>query len=492
MNRAAFVKSAKYLLFLFLTVFLSGFLTSALGAHEHRPTNAACVLPAICTLCRETTEPPLGHDLLAADCEHPERCAVCGDEFGDPLGHDVLPADCETPSYCTACEKIFADPLGHNTVPAACETPETCTVCGKTFGEPTGHTPIPADCVKPSSCSVCHAILAPPLGHTKTEATCEEPSLCTTCGKEFSAPLGHTEVAATCETAAYCAVCEKELSGALGHNIVYATCVTDEHCTRCGKIFAYAYGHAWKTVTLTPSTCTSNGTIQHICKNCGWNYTETVYAAGHDFANAEVCLLCGYTRTYIPVDMLWQGDAYPNGCESVSTVMAMRHAGADITVDRFIDEFLPRMPYINYSGDFPTAADPEYYYLGNPRDNSGLYCFENAVANAVNGSGTGLTCTPLRGLTLEELCHTYIDNGTPVVFWGTLYMGRIVYTQIQWKIDGTENIHTLISNLHCILLTGYDDYNYYINDPLSGQRAYPKWTVEAAYADLGMRAAVIE
>lgn len=480
------------ILSILLIVFLCGLLTASLGAHKHRPTDATCILPAICTLCRETTAQPLGHTIVEADCETPSYCTDCGEIFAEPLGHTIVPATCETASYCSVCEKEFAPPLGHDTVPAACETPETCVTCGKTFGEPTGHTPIPATCVKPSSCSVCHAVLAPPLGHSITEATCEEPSVCTTCGEEFSSPLGHTEVPATCETAAYCSVCRKELSPALGHDILYATCVTDEHCIRCGKIFAYAYGHAWETVTLTPSTCTTNGTVQHICKNCGWNYTETVYAAGHDFANGSACVLCGHTRTYLPVAMLWQGTAYPNGCESVSTVMAMRYAGADITVDRFIDELLPRSPYINYSGEIPTAADPEFYYLGNPRDNSGLYCFENAVANAVNSSGTGLACTPLRGWTFEELCHAYIDNGTPVIFWATLYMGRIVYTQIGWQIEGTDEWHTLISNLHCILLTGYDEENYYINDPLSGQRAYPKYVVEAAYVDLGMRAAVVE
>ncbi len=434
------IRLLKLLLFTFFTLLFCGTLSSSLGLHTHSPTAATCVLPSLCTVCRT--------------------------ELSSPLGHTTVPAACETPSFCSVCAEEFAPATGHTTTPATCETPETCVTCGKTFADPLGHTPLPATCVRPSICEICRKTLSPKLGHETTAATCTTPSVCTRCAREF-AP-------------------------ALGHDVQYATCVTDEHCLRCGKIFAYAYGHSWVSTVLVRPTCTTNGTEEHRCQNCGWSYTETLYAGGHDFQSGTTCTLCGHMRVYIPVEVLWQMPQYPNGCESVSAVMAMRHAGADITVERFVDECLPRSGYIDYSGETPVAADPETHYIGNPRDNSGLYCFENALANGVNASETGVTATPIRGTTLDDLCKTYIDNGVPVVFWGTLYMGRMVYTGIGWQIPDTGDWHTLIANLHCLVLTGYDADTYYLNDPLSGQRAYPRAVVEAAYADLGMRALVVE
>ncbi len=482
----------KLLLYGVVTVLFCTAPPSSLGLHTHRPTGATCILPAVCTLCHTETSPPLGHTVVPATCETASFCSVCAERFDPAAGHTLTPATCETPETCTTCGKTFAAPLGHTPIPATCVRPSICEVCRKTLSTKLGHIKTDATCTEPSVCTRCAREFTPALGHTEIPATCGSAGYCSVCETELSPATGHTEVPATCENPGYCATCRTEMSPALGHDILYATCVTDEHCLRCGKIFAYAYGHSWVSTVLVPSTCTTNGLEEHRCRNCGWSYTETLYAGGHDFASGTVCRFCGHTRVYVPVPMLWQMPQFPNGCESVSAVMAMRHAGADITADRFADECLPRSGYIDYSGDIPTAANPETHYIGNPRDNSGLYCFENALAAGVNASETGLTATPLRGHTLDDLCKTYIDNGIPVVFWGTLYMGRMAHTSLGWQIPETGEWHTLIANLHCLVLTGYDADTYYINDPLSGQRAYPRAAVEAAYADLGMRAMVVE
>ncbi len=47
-----------------------------------------------------------------------------------------------------------------------------------------------------------------------------------------------------------------------------------------------------------------------------------------------------------------QRDKYPTGCESVTAVMALQYAGVDITVEEFIDNYLPQgnAPYTREDG----------------------------------------------------------------------------------------------------------------------------------------------
>ena len=43
----------------------------------------------------------------------------------------------------------------------------------------------------------------------------------------------------------------------------------------------------------------------------------------------------------LPVPFIGQGQDLPTGCESVSAVMALNWAGADLTVEDFVYGFLP-------------------------------------------------------------------------------------------------------------------------------------------------------
>ena len=46
--------------------------------------------------------------------------------------------------------------------------------------------------------------------------------------------------------------------------------------------------------------------------------------------------------------------------------------------------------------------------------------------------------------------------------------------------------------LHCVLLVGYDENNYFFNDPMAKKiQGYSKASVEKAYAALGKQAIVI-
>lgn len=43
----------------------------------------------------------------------------------------------------------------------------------------------------------------------------------------------------------------------------------------------------------------------------------------------------------LDVPFIDQRQSYPSGCESVSAVMALKHCGVAVSVDEFIDKYLP-------------------------------------------------------------------------------------------------------------------------------------------------------
>lgn len=188
---------------------------------------------------------------------------------------------------------------------------------------------------------------------------------------------------------------------------------------------------------------------------------------------------------------------YPNGCESVSTVMALQYLGMDISVEMFIDSFLDKGPKPNwYTG---IGADPNLEYGGDPYSSQGWGCWSPVIMNALNKfiPASGYTATELKGHSLEYLCHTYIDNEIPVILWATVDM-TTDRSEKQWASWSSPegNPVKYYRKSHCLLLVGYDELYYYFNDPLSRGsgddfKPYPKEKVEIAYSILNKQAIVI-
>ena len=197
--------------------------------------------------------------------------------------------------------------------------------------------------------------------------------------------------------------------------------------------------------------------------------------------------------TIINAPYISQNNGYINGCESVSTVMALRYSGINMTVDTFIDKYLDM-------GDKPTVGgtgpDPDVVYCGNPRAANGWGCNSPVIVKALGkfvDSGK-YTVSHSYGKSLSELCSTYIDKGIPVIVWVTVDMkdGR---NTANWTTPAGKQI-TYNRNLHCMLLVGYDDDNYYFNDPKrSGSGVsyvgYSKSAAENAYSLLGKQSIAI-
>ena len=201
--------------------------------------------------------------------------------------------------------------------------------------------------------------------------------------------------------------------------------------------------------------------------------------------------------TILDVPYISQLYLYPNGCESVSAVMAANYAGIDISVDDFIEKYLDMKPVPEVGPDGETwGYSPWDYFLGDPRDYTGLCCYAPCIMKALDKfvDDSEYEVKELRGVPLDDLCRDYIMQGTPVILWGTMYMDYPYTPGWEWNVTGGAAGETFrwVSPMHCLLMIGFDSDNYYFNDPTAGKMvAYRKGDVETAYEGLYMQAIVI-
>lgn len=239
-----------------------------------------------------------------------------------------------------------------------------------------------------------------------------------------------------------------------------------------GDPFCYHTWNEW--ILVTPSTLTKMGKELRYCGICnGHQYREfgDVHGIGE--------------RHLLDVDCILQMPDYPNGCEVVSLATVLRYMNFDITVDRLIDDHLPRGVYPN--------DDPFKKYLGNPRD-LGVGCYAPCVVDTANSYLDSISAycraTDVSDSTFETY-KAYISKGIPVIFWGTIYMdgnpeifGTIINT------DGEEIIWR--NHSHCFVMIGYTETTYIFSDPLRGIIEYAKEDVEESHSLVYRQACVIE
>lgn len=191
------------------------------------------------------------------------------------------------------------------------------------------------------------------------------------------------------------------------------------------------------------------------------------------------------------VPIIAQMPKYPTGCESVTAVMALQFAGEKITVDEFIDKYLEKSSdFYNVDG-VRYGPNPYEIFVGSPRSRSAFGCMAPVIENAlVKFYSSNQPVKNTTGKNLEELCREYIDKGTPVMVWITIKMIEPYYTS-RWNLPNSET-YTWLANEHCMLLIGYDQDNYYFNDPYTGKEVkYGKSLSQKRYDAFGMQSLVV-
>ena len=203
-------------------------------------------------------------------------------------------------------------------------------------------------------------------------------------------------------------------------------------------------------------------------------------------------------KKVIKVPYIDQTKEWPTGCESVSAVMLLRHLGIDITVEEFVERHLDKEPLFEKDGRL-YGADPRKVFVGNPADENSMGCYAPVIRKALRRVlGGEAECTPepqgaerevwepvdLTGIPMDRLLCEYIDNDIPVIFWASIDL-KETYAGLEWIVADTGEVFEWRSNEHCMLLVGYDEENYYFNDPWQnhGLIGYERKLVEKRHAE---------
>ena len=185
----------------------------------------------------------------------------------------------------------------------------------------------------------------------------------------------------------------------------------------------------------------------------------------------------------IQVPYIDQSVKYPTGCESVSAVMLLQYLGYEISVDEFISKYLECRDMEIREGVL-YGPDPNECFCGSPYDEDSYGIYAKGLKKALDKAAGDRYCfEDESGTPIKELLRKYIDQDMPVVFWACINMRKEIPGP-EWKLLDTGERFQWTSNEHCMLLVGYDEENYYFNDPYdnNGVIGYSKQLVEKRHA----------
>ena len=189
-----------------------------------------------------------------------------------------------------------------------------------------------------------------------------------------------------------------------------------------------------------------------------------------------------------------QNPKYPNGCEAASAVMLLNYYGIEITLDEFIEQYLPKNKVYESEG-VRYGPDPSKYYAGDPASEKREWgTFDVVISEAIQKViEDKQTENPylMETISLNENKNALKEffQATPVLIWvATDY--KEVETVYEWRRKKKKYTYTYPMNSHVVVLTGYDDTYYYINDPLKNEKNIPvlKEELERSFDSLGRQA----
>lgn len=218
---------------------------------------------------------------------------------------------------------------------------------------------------------------------------------------------------------------------------------------------------------------------------------EVLHTAAQDAAGLFPQSAAGWPEEppVLEVPALSQAD-WPTGCESVSAVMALNWAGANLTVEDFVYGYLPMDELWMDAGGRLCGPSPADAFIGDPAG-QGYGCFAPVLARAMSQAApAGYRALDLTGSPLSELTNAYLRHNIPVVIWATMEM-RPVETGTRWQLPDGE-VFTWPSGEHCLLLVGETSEGYLLNDPRVGETVcYDKELVRRRYESLGSQAVAL-
>ncbi len=192
------------------------------------------------------------------------------------------------------------------------------------------------------------------------------------------------------------------------------------------------------------------------------------------------------------VPLISQLPDYPNGCEAASAVMLLKFYGIDITLEEFFN-YLPKDKiYIENGTRY--GPNPALFYAGDPKSETGGWgCFDIVIAKTINKilAEKNPDLAPNLKTNIEPL-ENLAYNG-PSLIWITIdyHEAKEIFT---WTSYDKSETYTYPKNEHVVVLTGYDEEYYYLNDPLKNEKniKVKKEVLEKSYDSLGRQSVSIK
>lgn len=182
----------------------------------------------------------------------------------------------------------------------------------------------------------------------------------------------------------------------------------------------------------------------------------------------------------LPVQFISQLPDFPTGCEVVSLTMVLNYHGIDADVADIVDNYLPKGKL--------GKTNPEEAFIGSPRKISGYGIFSKGLAKTCELYTSSVEAIDITGCTLNEIEY-FIRQGYPVIIWVSQdWSLKEKCNTIKYE-GGSYNWY---SGNHCVVISGFDDKNYIIQDPLVGTVKVLKETVKQVFNDRGSKALLIE
>lgn len=236
----------------------------------------------------------------------------------------------------------------------------------------------------------------------------------------------------------------------------------------------------------------------------------------------------------IAVTPIEQLPELPTGCEVTTLTTLLQYLGYDVEKTTLADRFLPCAA--------PGEAAFWESFIGSPYSETGYGCYAPVIVTTarafLQSRGSSYEVKNLTGTKFDQLL-SYVAEGTPVMVWTsmsqvdlqlcyaytirdyaaiaeTLWMpeeSAAAMKKLKFSWDGMSEAEpwtirrmrsrlteatpygvelSWLVNEHCVLLTGYDEWNVTVCDPLKGVVTYERERFAEIYEELFRQAVIIQ
>lgn len=229
-------------------------------------------------------------------------------------------------------------------------------------------------------------------------------------------------------------------------------------------------------------------TLRLTRSNCYVTVKAPEFVKAYSFVNGKMV----YDELVLPVDKLLQMPELPNGCEITALTSLLNTLGINVDKVTLSNDYLIKVLFYSKGGK-TYGGYPENEYAGDPSHYTGWYVYENPIRYAGNKfleeKGANLEVKAIEKLS-ETTIDALLEDGKAIALWATIDYEKAHYAG-GWYLS-TGAYYKAISNVHCVVVYGYDKDSYYIMNPLKGYEVVEKERLLEAAEELGNRAIYIE